>query len=123
MKLEINPRRPVIVRSWGGEPVALFLYAIDNKGDIAFVGNASPKRLIGVQSGDVFDFSDHRMAALMNKWETNDPDGLAGIYAAAESSCIRYQIDLDSLHGQERVAHPVGPESRHSERSRRRRVP
>jgi hypothetical protein len=92
MKLSISPKKRVIVQSWGGEPVALMLHAIDTTGDIAFVGDESARRPIGIPVDQVFVFSEDMMRRLKTAYESGDPSLSESVYADAKDYCIRYQI-------------------------------
>lgn len=103
MESSNRPRPRVIVRAWGDEPVALVVYHVDSKDNIVLVGSEDCKRPIGLPGDQVFVFEEQTFNRLRTAYEIGQSDELLNIYA----SCIRYQNNVDSPHGQERLSHPA----------------
>jgi hypothetical protein len=106
MQINNRSRRKikVIVRSWGDEPVVLFLHRIDNTS--VYVGAEDSNRAIGLPSSQVFSFDGAAFKALINAFAEGKKDKMASLYddlAIKESICNRYQNMLDSLHDKENV--------------------
>jgi hypothetical protein len=93
MESSNRPREAVIVRSWGDEPVRLFVYRIENNGHTVFVGPDSELgRPIGLPSDQVLIFDEDAFSALRSAYERADFSELSRIY----SHCIKYQNKVDS---------------------------
>ena len=100
MKLSNPPPTRVIVRAWGDEPVVLFLHRLDNKGDIAFVGQEVPtRRPIGIPITQVFVFDEETAVRLLSAYKTGKMADLSSIY----SGCVKYQDSVGYLHDPEHV--------------------
>lgn len=100
-----TPRIPVLVRSWGDEPVKLFLYAIDN--NRCLVGSQNGTRSFGLPVDQVFSFDLDRFANLSTAFKQGDMDKLGELWAKIpvdDCSCNRYQDMLASKHDQEHFA-------------------
>lgn len=93
----------VIVRAWGDEPVALFLYRIEN--NTVYVGNEHSNTVIGLPCEQVFLFDMHRFSTLRTAFESGDRNNLESIYSqlAVNSPCNRYQDVLESVHDKENI--------------------
>lgn len=109
MKDENNERPRVIVRAWGDEPVARVLYRLENNGNTAFIGSEQCNRPIGIPAEQVFPYDAERFAALKAAYGEGDSAELLMIYASLEEN---KRLDIlipdarQSLHDQERLAHP-----------------
>jgi hypothetical protein len=93
----------VIVRSWGDEPVRLFLYRVDN--NHVYVGNSAGNRVIGLPAEQVYLFDRTTYSDLRRAFDAGDSDRLISTYSklAKESSCNRYQDILELQHGKENI--------------------
>jgi hypothetical protein len=94
----------VIVRSWGDEPVALFLHSIDNKR--AYVGRAQSKIAIGIPFEQVFLFDEGAFSSLLSAFRSGNHRILASTYAklAVNSPCNKYQDILELRHDKENIS-------------------
>lgn len=78
-----NPRRKVIVRAWGDEPVCLYLYAI--KISHCYVGKESCKHPIGIRVQDVFQWDEYVWPRLVEAYQADDKPALESIYRTLAS--------------------------------------
>jgi hypothetical protein len=62
-----DSRFPVIVRTWGDEPVRLYLYRIEN--NMCFVGSKDCKKPIGLPANQVFAFDLDKFDALFTAFQ------------------------------------------------------
>ncbi len=81
MLKSVQPRPRVIVRSWGDEPVALLLYAIDIQANRVMVGSDTSKRPIGLPSADVSLYDDDVFDRMKLAFFSGDMSALEIIYA------------------------------------------
>lgn len=113
-KHQIAPPVHVIVRAWGDEPVDLWLYAVDNKPDTAYVGRTSCARPIGLPVHQVFRFDDEMMARLSVEYSKGSDADMSSVYAmccpiSTIDNLIPSEIGL--AHDEIAVAHPQRTES------------
>jgi hypothetical protein len=96
----------VIVRSWGDQPVSLYLYYIEN--NRVFVGSENCKQTIGLPCDQVFAFDEDRFSRLCTAFTQGDMSKLGELYAnipVDDFACNKYQDNLDSQHDQENVTY------------------
>jgi hypothetical protein len=93
----------VIVRSWGDEPVELFLQHIDKY--MAYVGKEDSDTVIGLPLEQVFLFDNGAFSRLRVAFESGRLDKLDSLYRklVVNSTCNRYQDVLESLHDKENI--------------------
>src|ERR1700686_819230 len=105
METESCPRNKikVIVRSWGDEPVAIFMHRIEN--NRAYVGKEHSNTVIGLPLEQVFLFDMHRFSTLRAAFESGDRNNLESMYSqlAVNSPFNRYQDVLESVHDKENI--------------------
>jgi hypothetical protein len=96
---------PVIVRSWGDEPVKLFLHRIEN--NRCYVGQTESQRPIGLPFDQVFGFDVDKFHTLSTVFQQHDLRRLGELWAnmtVDDFACNRYQDMLQSQHDQEHIA-------------------
>jgi hypothetical protein len=99
-----NRKLKVIVRSWGDEPVVLFLYSADTTRLI--VGRRKARYTIGLPAEQVFPFHKSVFHNLADAWAAGDRDKLASLYAEIivnNNACNRYQDALNSVHDKKHI--------------------
>lgn len=103
-KSDVPSKTRVIVRSWGDEPVALFLQRIEN--DRVYVHGDKSSTAIGIPTSQVFRFNRGDFADLVSAYKAGDMDRLSSIYfkLSVNSSCNRYQDILESPHDKEHIS-------------------
>ena len=91
-------RPKVIVRSWGNEPVPLYLHRITN--NRAYVGQEGSDMAIGLPISDVFSFDAAAFESLAIAYRSGDNNKLSSMYSelGVNSPCNRYQDNLKSPH-------------------------
>lgn len=119
MQLEnANTIRPeVIVRSWGDEPVRLFLHRIEN--NRCFVGIEYASRPIGLPFWEVFAFDVDRFSALSTAFRHGNTSKLGELWAnisVDDFACNKYRDVLLLHHDQENIADSQRPPSGNGER-------
>jgi hypothetical protein len=67
---EISVKRPVMVRSWGDEPVRLYLHRIEN--NRCYVGAESAQHPIGLPCEQVFAYDDQQFFHMRAQFDTGD---------------------------------------------------
>jgi hypothetical protein len=98
-------RPQVIVRSWGDQPVILFLYRVEN--NRCFVGSENTRRPIGLPEDQVFVFDKTRFAQLSTAYRSGNKAKLRAVYdlfGVDDFACNRYQDKLESSHDKENIA-------------------
>jgi hypothetical protein len=95
----------VMVRAWGDEPVALYLYRIENTR--CYVGSENCTRPIGLPNDQVFHFDVDRFSTLRAAFKRGDARKLRRSWAdipVEDFACNRYQDMLALKHDQEHFA-------------------
>lgn len=102
------PNRPlVMVRSWGDEPVRLYLHRLDN--NRSYVGFENAVAPIGLPNEQVFGFNEDRFSELSTAFAQGDKSKVRELWSAFhvdDYACNRYKINLESLHDQEHIGGP-----------------
>jgi hypothetical protein len=104
---ETASKLPVIVRSFGDEPVKLFLHRIEN--NRCYVGQPDSLRPIGLPFDQVFEFEVDTFTTLSTAFQQNDLRRLGELWAnmtVDDFACNRYQDMSSSVHDQEHIANP-----------------
>jgi len=98
-----HPR--VIVRGWGGEPVSLFLYRVEN--NRTYVGGLRQLHPIGLPNEQVFFHSDALLSTLQKAWKQRSVEDISAIYAnipVDDFACNRYQDNISCSHDQKHIS-------------------
>jgi hypothetical protein len=104
-KIADHPERqpPVIVRSFGDEPVALVAHRLDPAKNRVFVGIPEALRPISLPMADVFDYDPDAFTRLSEAFAEGNQSLLREIYRelSGKKACNRYQDMLDWVHEKE----------------------
>jgi len=101
---------PVLVRSWGDQPVVLFLHRIEN--NRSFVANLESYRPIGLPHEQVFEYDQDKFEALSTAYQQKDGRRLGEFWAnmtVDDFACNKYKIILECSHDQEHVTDSERP--------------
>jgi len=105
MQVKNRPQeRPkVIVRAWVGEPMALFLYIIEN--NMGYVGMENTKTAIGLPLEHVFMYDGRVFDDPRTAFDSGNTQKVLSIYSSllVNSHCNRYRDILKSPHGKEYI--------------------
>jgi hypothetical protein len=107
----VQPNSPVVVRSWGDEPVELFLYTIENNGNTGIVGRPDGRHRIGVPIQDIYPMDAQMCELTRTAYASTRLSELQELYEAWRNKYLELvePIAIDSTHDQAHVAHPESP--------------
>lgn len=83
-KIEVRPRKRVLVRAWGDRPSVLWLHAIDSNRLRAYVGTETGIRPLGLPSAQVFHYDTDALHRLQLEYDGGTPHALSSAWSDLE---------------------------------------